>query len=130
MLRVEESVDGRKESRVDKPKMTPRSPAYDYHDVIAWIEQKHEIDTRDFEGKFNRNPYDETVPYHDFWHWVMDAQWYGEVHNRSYQDLLVSSKAIGPETWDKQPEWVNKILTMIDQEFPEAGGCLHVWVAW
>jgi hypothetical protein len=110
----------------EKPNPTTAS-VYNYHDVIAWIEQKYEIEVRNYMSSTSNLENQSSKL--DFWFWITDNQFF-DIHNGAYCSLMVSPEVIGQEEWDSQPSWVNEILSMIDKEFPEAEGELTVLVAW
>jgi len=112
-----------------KPKKTQVVPdMLDYHEVIKYIEQKYNIETRGYveakskEKKRNR-------PYLDYWHWLLDNA-FSEMGNPSSQNIPIYN-ILNDEGW--APEWVKEITTIIDKEFHkdlEDGGELQVWVSW
>ena len=112
--------------------------AYDYLDVISWIEKKYNIDTSNVLSQDVKGPVAsklrESARSQDqkkklsFHKWLVQNQFYGDMSEGMYQDLFVRPDGPNDESWSSQPRWVNMILELIDKEFPDAGGCLRVWV--
>jgi hypothetical protein len=94
----------------------------DYHDCVAWIEQKYKVDLRDYASHFK----DRDKPYLDFWHWLLDND-FSEVHNGSFNlmSLNPGSAAADP------PDWVKEILKMFKDEFDvDNEDELNFWIEW
>ncbi len=110
--------------------------AYDYFDVITWIEKKYNIDTSNILSTSTKGPIanrlKESVKNDSkrlsFHKWLIQNQFYGDMSEGMYQDLSVRPDGPNDESWSSQPKWVNVILELIDREFPDASGCLRVWV--
>lgn len=102
-------------------------PCLEYSEVIDFIEDKYKIKVRDYAGKFSKDKdekwdADDSVPYLDFWHWVLDACG-DQISNPCYFYLPMSAEV-------ECPPWVREILDKIAAEFPpdEDGGLrLHCW---
>lgn len=88
-----------------KPEMKTEE-AYDYNDCIRYIEKKYKINTRDYAGKFTSKKYDETVPYQNFWHWVVNNC---NPHSDGYFWILDNEEPDEP--------WQQEILDLINKEF-------------
>lgn len=100
-------------------------PCLEYSEVIKYIEDKYKIKTRDYAGKFSKDKgkdwdVNDTVPYQDFWHWVLDVCG-DQIHNPCYFYLPFDLKC--------EP-WVREILDKIAAEFPpdsDGGLTFHCW---
>lgn len=111
------------DKKLKKPTKKPRKSAYDYHEVIHFVEEKYGFDSRDYAGKYSSKPFDETIPYLDFWHWLIDGP-FAELHNRSAKYLDLKFELEDEET----PTWVKEILQKIFDEFQEDE--MEFWVEW
>lgn len=89
---------------------------YDYHECAEYVAHKLNIkDLRDTLGKFKSNPYDDTIEYRDYWHYVLDKN--GNVSN-------------GAQVWifedeDGEP-WQQEITKVFLDEFGDG----PYWVSW
>lgn len=101
--------------------------AYDFDDVIRWIEQKYSISTRHME-----NHVLDAAKYAgqrlDFYAWICENQFYGNICYGTYQELQLKPDGANDSCWLSQPKWVNYVLGLLNKEFPEAEGVLNVWV--
>jgi hypothetical protein len=95
-------------------KKSIHGPCYDYHEMIDYIEDKYEIQTRGYKREVDG-------VYRDFWHWVVDTT---SIHNGSYGYF--------PEDWEDEyyPEWTQEIMRLIVAEFYPNGEDLNFWVSW
>lgn len=82
--------------------------AYDYNEVIEYIEKKYNIQTRK-RGE-------------DFWHWLLDNAFY-EMSNGCYQNLYVLElmRNLGEDDWQYD------ILRLIYDEYQEDEMEFYVW---
>jgi hypothetical protein len=112
-------------------KPTKRTREYwDYYEIILYIEEKYEINTRNYAGKFATADFQDK-PYLDFWHWILENDG-SEVHNGSFFSLQIQQNRCD---WDEEsyPSWVREILALIDKEFGgdvDENGYLEMWVEW
>ncbi len=113
----------KKQKKLKKPVPVRSEPHWDFHQVIDYIEKKYEISVRDYAGKFSNKTYDETTPYLDFWHWLIDGP-FSEINNGSYQYLDLKYELENEDT----PDWVKEILQKIYDEFQEDE--MEFWVEW
>lgn len=121
--------------KLKKPTKKPRPGQFlDYHEVIAYIEQKYGVDTRNYAKHMYTGKPDDP-PYQDFWHWVMDRN---EVHNGC--DIIIDPSQVERDYAEcktlkdhadfknSYPLFVQEILKMIGDEF---GNEEHLfWVEW
>jgi hypothetical protein len=105
---------------MEKPIKVTFEPAWDWHDVIAFLEEKYDIDVRDYNKKFSKGS-EQDVEYLDFWHWVLGMY---DVHNGSFIDLSVKYWLEEKST----PLWVKEILQKMYDEFQEED--MNFWVSW
>lgn len=108
------------------------SSYWTYREVINYIEQKYNIQTRGYSPKNgftskqleDRTDYDKKhnlKPYLDFYHWVIDNY---EVNNRCLFTLWYD-----PDD-EHVPEWVKEILKMIFDEFEPERAEMEMYVSW
>jgi len=45
---------------------------WDYNEVADYLEKLHGKDFRDYAGR-HKQPFDPSIPYQDFWHWICDC---------------------------------------------------------
>lgn len=110
---------------MEKPKPKPSEPVYDYHELIRYIEEKYNYDSRDFDNKYGgRKDKPKGTRYLDFWHWFSD---HGDTHNGCFK-YIPFDYIEDTET----PDFVRTILKDIQTEFdPEKQlDNLKVWVEW
>ena len=116
------------EPELVKPKkFRPMPEMLDYHKMMRYLEQKYSFEQHDVAGRFKDR--DIPKPYQNFWHYVLDHCFYGEVHNPSHQCLDVQEKIND----DMTPEWAKDIFKLIKKEFGDQfnrEGELDVWVSW
>lgn len=105
-----------------KPVKKTRNAAFDYHEVMKYIQNKYGFDVRDYKGKFKGKAFDPNVEYCDFWHWYLDKH---EVHNGCYSSLW-----LGWIDEPKTPDWVKEILVILRDEFSPDGEEIDFWIAW
>jgi hypothetical protein len=104
-------------------KPQPRFPVdqkYLYREVIKYIEDKYEIDTRDYKPLKNRS----RMKMRDFWHWMMDVNY--NVSNGCPIEI--------PEEWEEMdlescPQWAREIIALIIKEFPDIIE-VGMWASW
>lgn len=99
--------------------------AYDWHECAEFINEKYGINIRDYAGKYS-NPGDKSMPYLDFWHWIVDHY---DVHNGSYfhfdrEDLKLEQEesCIAP--------WQGDIYQKFIDEFGDENGYIKFFVEW
>lgn len=112
-----------------KPVPVQRQPCLDYHQCEAWVEKKLGKTLRDYAGNWQGEEFNSTVPYQDFWHYVIQTGDY--IHNGCYFWLQVRDES------DELPlevePWQEEILTVFATEFSEYvddDGSIHFWVDW
>jgi hypothetical protein len=83
--------------------------AYDYSDVIGYIEEKYNITTRKYRVG------------HEFWHWLSDKCFDGNIRGSSYRKLNIKEiiDDWNYENAEENPDWALDILKLIHKEFPE-----------
>ena len=106
--------------------------AYDYNEVIHYIEDKYEIKTRDYQKYYKGDmsgddcPKPCGEPYLDFWHWFIEGR---DVHDGS-----TISMNILDELEQDNPKWVKEILTLIQKEFEyndkDEEGSYYFYICW
>lgn len=112
---------------------------YRYNDLIEYIEEKYNIDTRDYYGMFSDKgrPWlveGEDPPYADFWHWVV--QYIEGMSNGSYVYLPPIWEEVedDPQCYQKDrnstPRFVVEILDLLTKEFGEDILNEQLWVEW
>jgi hypothetical protein len=107
-----------KKKSIKKPVKIVGDPYWDYHQVISYIENKYQIDTRDCAGKHTGNP---DAEYQDFWHWICDRY---DINNGSFFELDIADGL----DYDGTYPWVKDILTKLLDEFGEpVMYCLAAW---
>lgn len=101
--------------RDDEPELIKPTKEYleilDYNKCAKYIEQKYGVHLRDYAGKyFGPNP-DQSKPYLDFWHSVLDRC---EVSSGSFFYLYF-------DEWGELniEDWEQEILDMFEKEFAE-----------
>lgn len=113
---------------MDKPKKKVSKAHYDYHDIIKFVEDKYNIQTRGYKEEVDGI-------YRDFWHWMIE---HNDVHNGCYisfpEDWRVpEGDDITPENLEYHdkyaPTWVREIMEMIVKEFPGIER-EEIWVSW
>ena len=91
-------------------------PAYLWNEITKWIMHKTGKDLRDWAGRLNKC--DETIPYQDFWHWLLDRY---DIHNGCYIDIeLHDPPADAP--------WVKEVMDLLKEELGEEE--IYCWVVW
>lgn len=123
---------------MDKPVPITMKPAFNYNQVIDYIEDKHGINVRDYAGRHSTGIYDDSKPYLDFWHWILEET-SNSIHNECYAYIPVDYKKSG-EFWgydindeERFPYWVKEILDIIHAEFSDGldeEGNMYVWIEW
>lgn len=100
-------------------------PCLSYNEVIAYIEDKYRIDTRDYQRpSFADRDREGEDGYRDFWHWILDVCG-DQVHNGAYFYLDVDGLKPGA------PLWVREILELIKKEFPlDSSGGILFYTSW
>lgn len=95
-----------------------------YHDMIDVIEAKHNINVRDFLGKFNAvssGQNSEDIEYCDFWHWMIEEV-IPDVHNGmieeiNWSDIRYDARLNAESDEEFDASWTTKILNMLVDEF-------------
>lgn len=106
-----------------KPEKQQGPSYYDYHDLMKYLEEKYNFQSRDFYGKYRKEKFDESVVYADFWHWLTGKMY--DISNGSYGWLC-------PKEWLEEdlPDFVRAILTYIDDEFCQEEAEIVVRFSW
>lgn len=110
-------------------KPTPRIPlpaVLHYTECRDYIEHTYNIQTRDYKRRFSGD--DNTVPYCDFWHWVLDRN-----DNCTNGSMISFYVDVVEELGEVAEDWVKEILKMFKTEFAEyvdSDGQLWFWVEW
>jgi len=103
-------------------KKNPLPSMYFYTEVIAYIEDKYNIKTRDYANKYGKNGNGDNE-YLDFWHWVIEQC--DLIQNRSYNCIYLD------ELIGDTPDWVSEILQYIkDEGFVDEEGDFQFWIEW
>lgn len=92
--------------------------AYQWNEVVEWVQQQSGRDVRDWAGKYTDNRPD--APYQDFWHVICNG---GGIHNGCF--FWVS---LNPN--DYEEDFCKEIVSVIAKEFPECEGEMYCWVEW
>lgn len=107
-----------------KPTPQTSKPYLDYHDMCHYIENKYNIQTRDYLGKFSQKDTKkmEEIEYLDYWHWLCDRT------NLSNGKII----RLPIDLDDDAPEFVKEITKLYVTEFGEYAedGDLRVLVEW
>lgn len=109
-----------------------------YDKVIKYIEQKYNIKTRDYLGKYSKKPFDPELENQDFWVFLVNAAWYGEVRSGEdklipISDMLCNMEELLDYLNELAPLWVKEIAQLIKDEFGDlldSEGNLEVYVSW
>lgn len=104
---------------MDKP-VKETHEYYNYDECAKYIAHKLGVkDLRDFAGR-HANEYNETLPYQDFWHVLLD---HNEIHNGCFVHL--------PEIDDleEDEQWAIPIIEAWQEEF-EPIFLEEYWVSW
>src|SRR5271166_3514155 len=97
-----------KKTKKPKPKKVVSEPRYDWHEMIAFIESKYDIDVRDYAGKFAVGTMaNNDIEYLDFWHWVVGE--YDYINNPC--EITFEVKVLLDD--NRTPAWVKEILQRI-----------------
>lgn len=98
-----------------KPIPREMKPIMVYNEMIDFIENQYNINTRDYKGTINHieNEKGNEVPeYLDYWLWLNTYEFQDtEIGKKSYWDV----KGIMQD--DSTPEWVSEITQLIHKEF-------------
>lgn len=114
--------------KLKKPKIKTSS-YWVYREIIDYIEQKYNVETRDYipkngfsseqlEGRSEFDKKRDQKPHLDFWSWIIDRY---DIHNGSFFTLLYD---------DDSPDWVREILKMIFDEFETECAEIEMYVSW
>ena len=99
-----------------KPEPTTQKPAYDWTEITHYIEEKYNIDIRNYATwrPGNKNPYQ------DFWHWFCDRYNFA---NESYVQVYFEEdlREANMEDWQKE------IAKLYIKEF---GNEFRAWIEW
>ncbi len=125
--------------KLEKPTKTSHEPTWEYDQVINYLEEKYNFNTRGYtpttgfteeikEEYYKKYPGrrgwgGEEKIYLDFWHWLLENS-FSELNNGSYNYLPVKEYLEDKET----PSWVKEILQKMFDEFQEDE--MEFWVAW
>lgn len=114
---------------MNKPeKKYPVKPMYDYHEVIDYIEEKYNINTRDYGKKFTKDGNMDNE-YLDFWHWLVEHD--GSISNGSTSMICIDSILNNEGYGEPEPDWIKEICKMIkDEDFTDEEGFFYFWVEW
>ncbi len=96
-----------------KPSKRTRQPVLDYHECRDYLQAKHGYDERDYAGCYDPKRgagRDDSLPYQDFWHWVVDVCGVTNGGTITFSNDLLSSC--------KEP-WQAEILERYLAEFGE-----------
>jgi len=110
-----------------KKKKVPEKPQkqvreyYDYNKCRDYLEAKYGYSERDYAGMSKGKGVNVSVPYLDFWHWVLENQ---EVHNGCF---ISFSRGVLEEI---EEDWVKEIYTRYLDEFADEKGELEMYVWW
>lgn len=96
-------------------------PAYDYHEVIEYLEKTYKFESRDYKGKF-KDGKSNKVEYCDFWHWVLDQN--DDINNGGHFWLTPSDYLEDDDTAD----WIKEILAHFVTEFGDEE--MYFYVSW
>lgn len=112
-------------SKAIKPTKKIIVEGFDYHECTKYIEEKYNINTRDYAGKFSvekQLPLEkiEEIPYQDFWHWIVSNN---EIHNGCVFKLYA-------EDAEDMEDWQQEILKLYLDEFADNGEDIIFWVDW
>ena len=109
---------------MEKPTPTYAHEAtLDYIKCRDFIEDKYQIKTRDYAGKFGKDGVTDK-PYLDFWHWLIGE--YDYICNDSHFTLMPLEHLKDNRT----PDWVKEILKLFVAEFPPDNGGINFHVRW
>jgi len=96
---------------------------YNYNKCRNYLEKKYKYKERDFANKYpnKKKPYeeDESKPYLDFWHWVVDNY---DIHNGCF---ITFDKNFQPEE-----DWQKEIYNHYIEEFGNENGEVELYVSW
>jgi hypothetical protein len=122
---VEEKAEKKPEPKMKKPKPTRRE-SLDFNESTQYLEEAHNIKTRDFAGKFagDKENYQD-IPYLDFWHWLLKRH---DVHNGCYMTL--SQEEFDEIEPGENNDWVRTIYGLYLEEFADDTGEAEFWVSW
>lgn len=134
--------------------------AFNWKELATYIEAKYGRELRDWNGRWDGRhtpavtPSGAEIAYLDFWHWVVDHH---EIHNGCFFTLRLrdtvfpdpidgnaprvprcrcarcfqSAAPEGEEGWpEHRAAFAREVLSILDQEFPEENGELHVYTWW
>jgi hypothetical protein len=110
-----------KKSAPKKPQKHRSEPYYDFLEVMHYLEQLHGKNFRDYAGKFSSKPYDDSIPYLDFWHWLIDL---GDISNGCWMYM--------PEGYEDDPDtedWKKEILKYF-RDFLGKDYDKKMWLEW
>ena len=113
---------------MNKPKKCSKGSVLDYHDAIAYIEEKYKIDTHNYKNKTWGTG--DTTEYCDFWHWFIE---YRDIHNGSFQTLHLNESLTdkrGALAKYNSPDWVKEILRLLKKEFAPRTSVIDFWAEW
>lgn len=129
--------------KMNKPKPIVREPILDYNDVIDYIEEKYNIDTRDYAGKFNGKGKKKIKELEDNWLEVNGYGQYKHVLNKpkgSKKDWEEGSEEIRirveintrirdeEKDWEEIVPYLDYWHWMLDNNFDNvSNGCNQYW---
>ena len=109
--------------------------AYDYNELINYIEQKYKVQVRDYEnyykGDMSSNEFHkdyEGKPRLDFWDWFTDN--HDVIYNGVYVDFDILNHYEEISDDYKTPVWVREILKMIIDEFEIKNSDINLYIWW
>lgn len=104
---------------MEKPKKHSKE-FYDYRECRDYLQQKYDYDERDLAGW--RKKMDDSVPYQDFWHWVVEHH---QISNGCFvtfsREALAELDAV---------DWQREIYVRYLDEFADESGELEMWIWW
>ncbi len=118
---------------MEKPKLKHNTEkAYDYSEVIDFIEYKYKIQVRDYHKYYKGDmsvadcPKPCGEPYLDFWHWLTELE--DEIRSGAIVNFGIKEIYEDEDT----PKWVKEILKMIMDEFEinEKYGDINFYFYW
>lgn len=107
---------------MEKPIQKTQKPAYDWNECVSYIEEKYNIDIRNYAKKtFGQGKESDNAPYQDFWHWICEMN--DDIRSGCYIEMSLWNWLDDPDT----ETWIKEIIKMFVDEFGEEP---RFWVVW
>lgn len=92
---------------------------YDFNECVRYINNKYNINIRDYANKFKDGDYDDNTPYLDFWHWMLK---YYDISNGCHINFVVDLSDDSLEEFGlEKDDWQVEIIKLFKSEFCEEG---------